>query len=243
MKRIVTIHAVSENAYSTKRLEKYIKTIRGMGFSFVDLQTIVNNTPIERRKSLIALTFDDGYLSTLRNAVPILKKYNVPATLFVPTGLMGFEAGDPHLLKHECYKNEATMSMEDVKEWVSEGFGIGFHTHEHIDLYDSSDNQIINDFKEGLDVLRANGWATPFFAYPKGFLPRNRKMFEKILVENGFKFAFTINHGDVNENNPYYINRVCLGNNESFLWSIMKTTGFLGDLYFKKWQQVNQQLL
>jgi len=39
-------------------------------------------------KLYIAVTFDDGYSDVLENGLPILKKYNIPATLFVSTGFI-----------------------------------------------------------------------------------------------------------------------------------------------------------
>jgi peptidoglycan/xylan/chitin deacetylase (PgdA/CDA1 family) len=41
------------------------------------------------RDRSICLTFDDGYLDNLTEALPLLKKYNVPATIFVCTGNIG----------------------------------------------------------------------------------------------------------------------------------------------------------
>jgi peptidoglycan/xylan/chitin deacetylase (PgdA/CDA1 family) len=37
----------------------------------------------------IALTFDDGYLDNLTNAVPLLEKYGLHATIFVTSGMVG----------------------------------------------------------------------------------------------------------------------------------------------------------
>lgn len=43
----------------------------------------------EYRPDTVALTFDDGYLDVLREAVPLLEKYRMPATVFVTSGSVG----------------------------------------------------------------------------------------------------------------------------------------------------------
>lgn len=238
--RIITIHAVSDGTYKPERLERFIKTVRLLGYKFVSVKELMTST---KNRGQIALTFDDCYRSTFTNAIPILKKFKVPALMFIPTGLLGYPANHPVLIAHECYKDEAIMTTEEVNQWIYEGFDIGFHTHEHIDLYNTSDDRIIDDFKKGVEEMRERGWNTPFFAYPKGFLPQNRPLFERLLRQYRFTYAFTINHGDLNIDQPYYINRICLGNKEPFLWGLMKTLGFIGDLYFRKKKQYIQQMI
>ena len=41
-----------------------------------------------RPKDDVAITFDDSYENLYHNAVPVLKKYNLPATFFISTGFV-----------------------------------------------------------------------------------------------------------------------------------------------------------
>ena len=41
----------------------------------------------------VAITFDDGYVDNLENALPALERYAIPATLFVSTGYIGNSNG------------------------------------------------------------------------------------------------------------------------------------------------------
>lgn len=54
-------------------------------FNIVTLNDLVNNN-FDAKKFTISITFDDGYLNNLKYAVPLLEKYEVPASIFI-TGL------------------------------------------------------------------------------------------------------------------------------------------------------------
>ncbi|MDP1853771.1 MAG: polysaccharide deacetylase family protein [Candidatus Omnitrophota bacterium] len=67
-------------------LEKQIKALKRY-FKFVTLSEfvgLINNSD----KPLTVITFDDGYKNTFTNAFPILKKNNLPATVFLTTGVI-----------------------------------------------------------------------------------------------------------------------------------------------------------
>ena len=55
-------------------------------FTFVNSEFEISTNG---NKKCILLTFDDGYTSVMSNALPILKKYNIPSIIFFPNGLLG----------------------------------------------------------------------------------------------------------------------------------------------------------
>ena len=64
----------------------------------------------------VVLTVDDGYLTFYENAMPLLKKYDMPATLFVNTAYVG--GGD-------------FMNWKQLEEARKAGVEIGNHSHNH----------------------------------------------------------------------------------------------------------------
>lgn len=51
------------------------------------LEKLESESPIPDKT--IVLTFDDGYIDTYETAFPLLKKYGLPATVFLPTSFIG----------------------------------------------------------------------------------------------------------------------------------------------------------
>lgn len=97
---ILTLHHVNPdpvpefapNAHLTVHpafLEAAVKLLASRGFDFVSLdeavERIENGTSNHNR--FAAFTFDDGYKDTLDHAVPVLRKYDVPYTIYLAPAL------------------------------------------------------------------------------------------------------------------------------------------------------------
>ncbi len=76
-------------AVSQRHFEMHLQTL-ARDFRVLPLSNLIQEI---RRGDLISntisLTFDDGYLDNLRNALPLLEKFNIHATIFVTSGFVG----------------------------------------------------------------------------------------------------------------------------------------------------------
>lgn len=105
-------------------------------------------------KSVI-LTFDDGYIDFYLNAYPVLVKYQLKATVFIPTGLMD-----------QGYY----LTWTQIREMSSSGL-ISFQSHSvsHKDLSSLDHDQLFFQLRESKKTLeQVLGKRVNFLAYPYG---------------------------------------------------------------------------
>lgn len=68
------------------------------------------------------VTFDDGYRDTLTRALPVLERYEVPATVYVSTGLLGSDAG-PFSFRLAAAFDDRSPADLDFSETPVDGIG------------------------------------------------------------------------------------------------------------------------
>lgn len=81
------------------------------------------------------VTFDDGYLETYTNAFPILKRYGIPATVYLATRYV--ETGKPFDFggSRAVVPAPRPLGWPDVRAMVDSGLiTVGSHTHNHLNL-------------------------------------------------------------------------------------------------------------
>ena len=143
----------------------------------------------EGSKTVVAITFDDAFVSVLKNAVPILREYGLPAAIFVPTGYIGQNPG--WAMANDCPdKSETVMTERQIAELDKEGFEILSHTVTHAKLTDLNDADLeteLNQSKQRLEQIL--GHNVTAVSYPHGAC--NARIHEA-AQRAGYTMGFTI---------------------------------------------------
>ena len=129
----------------------------------------------EKDGKVVGITFDDGYLNNLTQALPVLRKHGFSATCYAVSGLLGqTNAWD----KKIGIEQTPLMDAAQLREWVAGGQEIGSHTRSHLDLKGASDAEVRADMAAGSRELEAvTGKSITHFCYPYGrYDPRHAAM-------------------------------------------------------------------
>ena len=143
---ILMYHSIRDNddqSVSTQSFKKQMNLMKTMGY-----QTIKFNELKGNNKKKFIITFDDAYENVFINAFPILRKLGFNAVCFIVANKIGaYNDWD----KNE-FKKKKLMNFEQISEWLINGFNIGSHTLDHVNLtkLNKNDkiNQIINSKKD-----------------------------------------------------------------------------------------------
>lgn len=159
---------------------------------------------VSTKKVNIVITFDDGYKSWITDVLPILKKLGLPAVFFVSSGFIGLSKDDEaNYITTKLFRTmpprEVTGSLKetDVRVLVDNGFTIGGHTINHIDLavtfsIDQLKHEIAED-KFRLECI--TGTNIQYFSYPTGTHKNQHINLTKLLRAIGYKGAVTTTAG------------------------------------------------
>jgi peptidoglycan/xylan/chitin deacetylase (PgdA/CDA1 family) len=148
--------------------ERQLDIIQNRGFqtiSFADLRSMVSGKrPHTGREVLV--TFDDGYESFRRLAVPTLVRHGMTATVFVVVGELG---GINRWDVGEGIERRDLMSADGLREVQEAGMTVGVHGWAHRDLMACSPTEREAEIYESKVVLeRILGRPVGTFCYPYG---------------------------------------------------------------------------
>lgn len=114
---------------SAENFEAHIKALHDAGYNTVTVKDMIeyvySGTDLPEKP--VCITFDDGYLSNYETAYPILKKYDMTATVFA----IGVSVGATEHYKATDYPITPHFSFEQAREMISSGIiSVQSHTYD-----------------------------------------------------------------------------------------------------------------
>jgi peptidoglycan/xylan/chitin deacetylase (PgdA/CDA1 family) len=171
---------------------------------------------LEKREKMpprtVAITFDDGYYNNYEYAYPILKKYNLPATIFVILKNVG---------------KPGWLGWEEIREMSNSGIiTIGSHTVSHAWLLDAKPDVLEKEVRESKMILEENmGKRVGLFCYPLGAFDKKAELY---VEDAGYTCAVTTNPPKKwPANDIYAIKRIKISRTSDSLFIFwFKTSGY-----------------
>ena len=157
-------------------------------------------------KPLVSLTFDDGYANFCTQALPLLKRYGIPASLFVVTDVVGLQRPMPFdgwsLANASKTPEDAwrPISWDELNLCAASGLvRIGSHSHRHGNGLKCTMEQLFHEAEESRAILRSRmgDEAGRMYSYPYGSrrLGQVSDDYVEAVREAGYSFAVTTDLG------------------------------------------------
>lgn len=127
-------------------------------------------------ETIVSLTFDDGDADNFQVAA-VLRQYDLQATFYVPSGLVG---------------SSAYMTWDQLLTLQEDGNEIGGHTLDHVNLGELEPSDLRHQVCDDRQALMQHGFQPISFAYPYGGYDEAAK---QIVQECGYSNARSIGAG------------------------------------------------
>ncbi len=216
---ILMYHNVSETesnglTISVTKLEEQFKFLAERNFQSYHFSELDNYAELPSKKNVV-ITFDDGFVSQLEFAVPLLKMYGLKATFFIPLKYLG---------KNDAWhtKSLPIMTAEILKTLDRSVIELAYHSYHHKKYNELEISEIAEDTLLSFETVEKNelGFSSAL-AYPYGKFPKEKFAKQKFinhLKDEGFEFRLRIGNR-VNEfpfKNPFEIQRIDVKGEYSF---------------------------
>lgn len=212
-------------AMSVNKLEEQFQYLAENKYETFHFSELENKTKLPSKS--VVITFDDVTENQLIFAFPLLEKYNLKATFFIPFNFIGrTDLCDS--------RPEKIMTLEQLKSLNPKYIELGHHSFEHIAYSTLNETEINEDFTNSYEIIRQSGLkVSPVVAYPYGNFPKRgsaNKTFKKTVKKNNIKFGLRIGNrlNSFPFSDPYEIKRIDIkGEDSLFVFKLKMRIGKL----------------
>lgn len=146
---------------SPGHLESHVRLLQRLGYSFVTAEQVADAGRLEAGTAL--LTFDDGWLSWVTIAVPLLQRLGVRGTFYVCPGWWGGQHPDVEGHAGRLLTEGQARGLHEA------GMELGAHSMSHPDLRTLDDATLARELLDSKSAVeRLTGRPCRTFAYPYG---------------------------------------------------------------------------
>ena len=202
--RVGVLKADHVPTVSGEAFERQLACLARHGYRVLSLDEVVDGLdrgePLPRRS--VAITFDDGYEETATVAWPLLKRFGMPATVFVTPAEVG-QAG--------------FLTWAQVVALAREGMTIGSHTMHHSYLPLVPEGRLPEELVLSKQLLEERiGRPVHFLSYPVGgFTP----LAQAVVKQAGYRAACTTNRvSSINGLDRFALRRVKVTERDRHSW-------------------------
>ena len=234
--RIMMYHMIAEQLPGKKKsglrvspemFEKHLEYFSNNGWRFIKMSELDSYKNEDR---VVAITFDDGYLDNYTKALPLLKKYNACATLYL---VIDRHNNDWSVKKNPKHNSGALASEEKlndghIQEMLDSGiFELGGHTISHPYLPNTSFKDKKHEMIECKKILESKFNTTvSSFAYPFGVYGDEDI---DIIKTSNYESAVTTDEGVAESNSIFQLKRIkASGKDNFFAFKLRVNKGFRG---------------
>ena len=165
------------------------------------------NGSLQPGRHYSVVTFDDGFVSTMENALPECHSRRIPATIFIPSGSLGRRPAWVTRTSSPAW-NETVMTADQVRELKRFNLlTIGAHSITHPDFTTLAREQADRELRQSRADLEAlSGKPVDLFSFPHGkFTPETLDLAKAA----GYQRVFSVRPIPVNRAPaPYVVGRV-----------------------------------
>lgn len=171
----------------TSDFEKEMRWLHRHGYRTVSMDELYrwHQGRLDLPKKTVAITFDDGYYSVIRYALPIMEKYHIKGTMFVIGNMVTEhqDTEDPMAYVSRDTIRELRRTCPEL-EFQSHSYGLHHDSNRNAVIYRTKYPGILRDFRRQEKVL---GKGVYVIAYPYGYRTEG---FEKAARKSGYRMAF-----------------------------------------------------
>lgn len=188
-----------------EQFAQHMRHIRRSGYHALTVSALAERVKAGRtlRPRTVAITFDGAFADFHSDALPVLERHELTATLYVPTAYIGASA---LWLRRQSEDQRPLLTAEQLLDAARRGIEIGSQGHEHVALDVLNESAVTTDLARSRVVLDSLGLSPRSLAFPYGHTTRGVRA---LAVEAGFSSACGLQHAMSSpRDDPYGLARV-----------------------------------